>query len=152
MIVATLIAHGLIATALLGAITHQAMAALRLTLRDGHGDSFVARYSGVRPPAFRNAVIVMYVIGFGLGCLIYPDYRLDARIPIEEMQLGWAVGLFELKEHFGGIGLAMLPLYAHYWSPMRAPETGRLATTLLLACITWFDFVAGHIVNNIRGL
>jgi hypothetical protein len=47
--------------------------------------------------------------------LLYPSYRLDVRIPFEEMSLGWAVGSFELKEHAGGVALGMLPAYAFLW-------------------------------------
>ncbi|TJY59528.1 hypothetical protein E4T66_14215 [Sinimarinibacterium sp. CAU 1509] len=152
MIVAALIAHGLIAVALLGAITHQALAVLRPEPLSARGTAFISRYVAVDPRVFRNAVIAMYVASFVLGCLLYPAYRLDARIPLEELQLGWAVGLFELKEHFGGIGLSALPLYHYYWSTARAPGSGRIAITLVLSFIIWFDFISGHIVNNIRGV
>jgi predicted transporter len=144
-----LIAHGLAATALLGALTHQAVAVFRLR---NDGASFLSRYASVRTPVFRNAVIALYGLTFVLGALIYPAYRVDARIALEEMHLDWVVGLFEIKEHFGGIGLAVLPLYAYMWDPARASAPGRMATTLLLASIVWFDFFAGHLVNNIRGL
>ncbi|MFO0334701.1 MAG: hypothetical protein ACK53C_06640, partial [Pseudomonadota bacterium] len=89
-----------------------------------------------------------------LGAVIYPTYRVDVRIPLEEMQLAWAVGVFEVKEHFGGIGLAMLPLYAWCWDDRGAP-VDRLACavlTWLLAFIVWFTFVSGHVINNLRGL
>ena len=152
MIVALLICHGLVAFALMGAITHQAVA---LTVpKPVRAQSFPARYASVNSAALRNAVIVLFVIAFVLGSLIYPTYRLDVRIPLEELRLGWAIGLFELKEHFGGIGLATLPLYAYYWnnSETGGKNSGRTATTVLLAFIVWFDFLAGHIINNIRGL
>lgn len=150
MTVALLIAHGLIATALLGAILHQAVAVLRPAVRNG--GTFLSRYTAVGPPGFRNAVIMLYVASFVLGGVIYPAYRLDARVPLEEMQLGWAIGLFEIKEHFGGIGLAALPLYARAWNPARPAGPGRTAITLLLAFIVGFDFLGGHVINNIRGL
>jgi hypothetical protein len=152
MIVALLICHGLVAFALMGAITHQAVA---LTVpKPAQAQSFPARYASVNSATLRNAVIVLYVISFILGSLIYPTYRLDVRIPLEELRLGWAIGLFELKEHFGGLGLATLPLYAYYWNNNESGDKagGRTATTLLLACIVWFDFLAGHVVNNIRGI
>jgi hypothetical protein len=89
-----------------------------------------------------------------IGAVIYPAYRLNARIPFEEMSLGWAVGLFELKEHFAGIGLALLPMYAYTWrnEAGESHRRDRIALTLLLTFIVWWDFVIGHVLNNIRGL
>jgi hypothetical protein len=89
-----------------------------------------------------------------LGGLVYPSYRVDVRIPFEEMSLGWAIGLFELKEHFAGLGLALLPLYVLVWRPdSAATHRGeRIAITLLLAFVVWWDFLVGHILNNLRGL
>lgn len=145
-----LLLHGLCAVALLGAISHQALAcAVRRTHR---GDSFVARYVGVAAPRFVNAIVALYAATFVLGSLVYPAYRVDVRIPLEEMALGWAVGTFELKEHFGGVGLATLPLYRHLWAPQAVAPAGRAAVTWLLAAIVWFDFLSGHVINNLRGL
>lgn len=152
MITALLILHGLAAVALLGAITHQLVSAAQV--RAPTGRSFVARYAAVNQRTFTHAVVVLYGATLLLGAVIYPEYRLEVRTPFEEMSLGWAVGVFELKEHFGGIGLALLPIYAWLWRPERA-EThrgDRLGVTALLALIVWWDFLVGHILNNIRGL
>ena len=152
MNIALLILHGLVAVALLGALTHQALTASRGAAP--RGSSFVDRYLSVRQRSFTGAVVVLYVLAFSLGALIYPAYRLDVRVPFEEMSLGWAVGLFELKEHFGGIGLAALPFYASTWREQNAEShrRDRIAITWLLALIVWWDFVVGHVLNNIRGL
>lgn len=158
-----LLLHVLVAVGLLGAITHQAAALLRQRPKAPCG-GFLPRYAGVESRLFVKGVIVLYVASIVLGALIYPTYRLDARIALEELGLFWAVGLFEVKEHLGGIGLAMLPLYAFYWRPepsvSRAPagphlaphQLGRIGSTLTLTLVVWFDFVAGHILNNLRGL
>ena len=148
-LISMLILHGLLAVALLGAITHQSVAALRRPADSQKG--FVARYVSVSSRGFTAAVAILYGVSVIPGALLYPTYRLDVRIPLEDMQLGWAVGLFELKEHFGGIGLALLPLYLWSWQE-GSKDRGRLGITLILAFIVWFDFLAGHIVNNIRGL
>ena len=153
VITALLIIHGLVGVALLGALTHQAVSVLRHpTKRTG---SFVDRYTGVNQKTFTVTVVVLYLVGLTLGAVIYPNYRLNVRIPFEEMRLGWAVGLFELKEHFAGIGVGILPVYAYSW---RAPtsdssrERTRKILTVLLAAIIWWDFLVGHVLNNIRGL
>ncbi len=150
VIVTLLIVHGLVGVALLGALTHQCASFVRAGTRN----SFAGRYTAVAPRGFVTAVVVLYVAEIATAALLYPSYRLDVRIPFEEMSLGWAVGLFELKEHAGGIALGMLPAYAFLWS--RADDAtlqrARNLVTILLAAVVWFDFLVGHVLNNIRGL
>ncbi len=152
MTLSLLILHGLVGVALLGAITHQAVALLRgRGSRDG---SFLGRYAAVPHQGFTGAVALLFVVEIALGAFIYPDYRLDVRVPFEEMGLAWAIGLFETKEHFGGLALGMLPLYAWLNRPGIAADrpADRMAVTLLLAFVVWFDFLVGHVLNNLRGL
>jgi hypothetical protein len=152
MVTFLLILHGLVGVALLGALTHQMTSLLRRrVVRSG---SFADRYSGVNQRTFTAVVIGLYVVGVMLGAFIYPAYRLNVRSPFEEMSLGWAIGLFELKEHFAGIGLGVLPLYAFTWHTESAAShrRERLAITSLLVFIVWWDFLVGHVLNNIRGL
>jgi hypothetical protein len=89
-----------------------------------------------------------------LGSIIYPTYRLNVRIPFQEMGLGWAIGLFELKEHFAGVGLALLPVYCWLWRPdlFDSHRHGRVSISLIIAFIVWWDFIVGHVLNNLRGL
>ena len=152
MVIGLLIFHALIGVALLGAITHQAVAMLRQ--RKVRNDSFINRYTGVNTPTFTVAVATLYIGQLLLGALIYPTYRLDVRVPLEEMSLGWALGIFEIKEHFAAIGLGMLPAYIFAWrsAPQTASPWARLSITLLLALIVWWNFLVGHMLNNIRGL
>jgi hypothetical protein len=146
-----LIVHGLVGVALLGAVTHQAVSLVWGSRSKGL--SFAARYARVNQRAFSNAVIVMCILGIVLGAIIYPYYRLNVRIPFEELQLGWAVGLFELKEHFAGIALGVLPMYAVTWRTQdpAMQRANRKGLSLLLAFVVWWDFVIGHVLNNIRG-
>ena len=97
---------------------------------------------------------MLFLVELILGAIIYPAYRLGVRIPFEEMSLGWAIGAFELKEHFAGIALALLPFYACTWRAEAAEQlrTDRLAITAILAFVVWWDFLVGHVLNNIRGL
>jgi hypothetical protein len=152
MITALLILHALVGVSLLGAITHQLVSMYRRrTARTG---SFVDRYTGVNQHVFVAAVMSLYVLQVLLGAVIYPTYRLNVRIPFEEMFLFREVGLFETKEHFAGIGLALLPLYFWLWRPQQADShrRDRVVITSLLAIIVWWGFLIGHILNNIRGL
>jgi hypothetical protein len=148
---ALLILHGLVGVALLGAITHQLVSMYRRrTVRSG---SFIDRYTGVNQQIFVVAVISLFITQVVLGAIIYPTYRLDVRIPFEEMFLFKAVGVFEMKEHFAGLGIGMLPLYFWLWRPEIADthRRDRIAITSILAFIVWWDFLIGHILNNIRG-
>jgi hypothetical protein len=146
-----LILHSLVAVALLGAVTHQCVSVLRN--RSDPGESFIRRYAGVDQRVFSAAIVSLYVIQLILGAVIYPAYRLNVRIPFEEMRLNWAIGIFELKEHFAGIGLGVLPFYGYAWWPSVDPDSRRerISSTMLLTFIVWWDFLVGHILNNIRG-
>ena len=103
---------------------------------------------------FTNAAIVLYVVTFTLGSVIYPAYRVSARIWIETARLWPISGMFELKEQALAIGLGMLPFYWLVWKDPKDEETrmARVATTTILCVVVWYSFIAGHIVNNVRGL
>jgi len=151
MIVALLILHGLLAVALLGAVTHQALSVWLPARKTA--SSFVARMRGVTATSYVNAIVVLYALTALLGGIIYPTYRLNVRIVLEQMQLHVPNGAFELKEHFVALGLGTLPAYWYFW---RAPEAiehvrVRAVLTAILAFIVWWGFLVGHVLNNIRG-
>ena len=144
--------HALLAVALLGAITHQAAAVLS---RHGSGTpgGFVTRFRSVSGPAYATAVCVLWVLAFIFGGWIYAKYRIYVRIPIEQEGLYKTLGAFELKEHLATIGLGLLPIYWHMWRSVRnaAYDSARKWLTVVLAGICWYAFLAGHVVNNVRG-
>ena len=149
MITALLILHGLLAVALLGAITHQAFA----TSRPAKRHSFIARYRAVAASGYANAVVVLFMITSVGGALLYPQYRLDIRPTLEDLDLRAANGVFEIKEHLAAIGLGLLPAYWFFWrQPLGADGLiARRYLTWLLAFIVWWNFLVGHVLNNIRG-
>ena len=151
MIVALLILHGLCAVALLGAITHQAISVWLPSRQTA--TSFVGRMRGVSPAGYVNAIVILYLVTATLGAIIYPVYRLNVRVVLEQMQMFWQNGSFELKEHFVAVGLGMLPAYWYVWRQPLAIEQARprAVMTALLAFIVWWSFLIGHILNNIRG-
>ena len=124
-----LILHGIFAVFLLGAVTHHALGVF-WPRRPGQTD-FVARARGVNPSGYVDAIIILYVIEFTLGSLLYPTYRVLARPPLQDLQLTYVIGLFEVKENFAAIGLALLPAYWYFWK--KAPEftTTRKALTAI---------------------
>jgi hypothetical protein len=144
--------HALLAVALLGALTHQAVAVLA-PMRGSVGGGFVTRFRSVSGPSYATAVCVLWVLAFILGGWIYAKYRIYVRIPIEQEGLYKTLGAFELKEHLSSIGLGFLPFYWYLWKNARNASfaSARKWLTIVLAVICWYVFLAGHIVNNARG-
>ena len=135
MITTLLIVHGLLAVALLGAITHQ-------------------DFSGVNAAVYATPIVQLFVVTCVGGAILYPQYRLDVRPTLEDLQYRAANGVFEIKEHMAAIGLGMLPIYAAYWKTplLAAHETTRRYLTWILTFLVWWNFLIGHILNNIKGL
>lgn len=147
-----LIVHGLLAVALLGAITHQALSVGRRG--QGQRRSFAGKFRGVAPTSYSNAIIVLFVVTCIGGAVLYPPYRLDVRPALEDLGLRAANGVFEIKEHLAAIGLGVLPAYWFFWKTPLAAEgaQARKYLTWILAFIVWWNFLVGHVLNNIRGL
>ena len=152
MIVALLIVHGLLAVALLGAITHQAWSVV--PRRGGAGSlTFAQRFRSVDSNAYATAIVVLFVVTALGGALLYPQYRLDVRTALEDLQLRSANGVFEIKEHLVAIGLGLLPTYWLFWkTSLPEQAAARRYVTWLLAFIVWWSFLVGHVLNNIKGL
>jgi hypothetical protein len=87
------------------------------------------------------------------GALLYPRYRLDIRTTLEDLNLRSANGIFEIKEHLAAIGLGILPIYWFLWKKALTPEyaASRKYLTWILAFLVWWNFLVGHILNNIKG-
>jgi hypothetical protein len=153
MIVVLLLLHGLLAVALLGAITHQALSVLPLAAAKGQR-TFIDRFRGVNAPAYATPIVVLFVVTAIGGALLYPQYRIDVRPALEDMQNAAANGVFEIKEHLIAIGLGLLPAYWQVWQhPVESgAASARRALTWLLAFFVWWGFIVGHLLNNIRGL
>ena len=138
MTLVLLLAHALAGAALLGALTHQCVAAWRLAPRAVAGQGgFMARYGAVGARGFTLAVVVLYLAVALPGGLVYPAYRLDVRIPFEEMDLWWAVGLFEA----GDLRAALVEFERAYALSSRPSLLYNLGATLyhLLAGRVPFD-------------
>ncbi len=151
MVIALLIVHGLVAVALLGAITHQVLASWASV--GARPTSFFGRFRTVPAASFANAVIVLYLATALLGGIVYLYFRVDIRPGLEQAGYWQTLGLFDIKEHFVSIGLALLPAYWVCWRrPLtHEPARTRAILTSILACIVWWSFVIGHVLNNLRG-
>ncbi len=145
-----LIVHGLLAVALLGAVSHQALSVCWPTTNKA---SAWARFRAVPAAPYTNMIILLYVLTAVLGGYIYTIYRVDVRTLLEELSIRSIVGLFEIKEHVIAVGLGLLPAYWYY---LRGPGAGQHAVTrkivtALVAFTVWFGFIVGHVVNNTKG-
>jgi hypothetical protein len=153
MMIALLIAHGLCAIFLLGALTHQA-ASLWRPSGSGRAMSLATGFMAVRGPLYARAVVISYVLTVLLGDLVYGPYRIDVKTMLFDLQLYAWNGVFEIKEHVVALGLFALLPYWKLWQSPSQPETARArrALTTLLAVIVWYSLIAGHLLNNLKGV
>ena len=152
MIQVLLVLHGILAAALLGAITHQAFSVARRPASPGQ--SFIDRFRTVNSPTFTNAIVLLFATNVALGGMLYPRYRIDVRTMLEDQQLRAANGIFEAKEHFAAVGLGLLPAYWLVWRRQHAVDhaAARRQLTWILAFVCWWNFLVGEVLNNIKGL
>jgi hypothetical protein len=151
-----MIVHGLLAVALLGAITHQAMSVLMPVRRvaGAVGETgIVTRFRSVQGAGYAAAVCVLWIVIYIFGSWLYTKFRMYVRIPIEAQGFWKTQGVFDLKEHVASIGLGLLPIYWYFWKNARNTEydSARKWLTVVLAAMVWYMFLVGHIVNNVRG-
>src|SRR5262249_26062854 len=143
---------GLLAVALLGAITHQALAVgfPDATPRGG----FSAKYRGVDPAVYSGIIVALFISSTVLGAVLYPSFRAILRPVLEMSNLRSANGAFEIKEHLSALGLLMLPAYWAAWSRAAEPGHARIRRTMtwILTAVVWWNVIVGHVLNNIHGL
>jgi hypothetical protein len=146
------VTHALLAVALLGALTHQAVSVLVPVRQAAGAPGFVTRFRAVQGAGYATAVCVLWVLTFLMGAWIYIKYRTYIRMPLETQKAWKTLGSFELKEHLVTIGLGVLPAYWYLWKN-KAPEydTVRKWVTVVLAAFCWYAFLVGHVLNNTRG-
>ena len=151
MATALLIVHGLVAVALLGAITHQTLAAWASS--SARTRSFFGRFRAVQPAGYANAIVGLYVGTAVLGAVVYLYFKVDIQPDLERDRHWHALGFFDLKEDFAAIGLGLLPAYWISWRRPFADERSRTKAVLttILGFIVWWGFLVGHVVNDIMG-
>jgi hypothetical protein len=147
---ALLILHGLVAVALLGAITHQILGTWAPS--SARPRSFFGRFRAVQPAGYASTIVVLYGCTALLGAVVYLYFKVDVQPDLERDRHWHALGFFDLKEDFVAIGLGLLPAY---WTSWRGPADERgwsaAALTTILGIIVWWSFLVGHVVNDIRG-
>jgi hypothetical protein len=148
---ALLILHGLVAVALLGAITHQMLAAWAPSTAPAC--SFFGRLRAVQPAGYANAIVGLYVGTALLGAVVYLYFKVDIQPSLERDRHWHALGFLDLKEDFVAIGLGLLPAY---WTSWRQPFVDKrrrtqAILTAIVGFIVWWSFLVGHVVNDIMG-
>ena len=71
MIVVLLMLHALLAVALLGAITHQALSVLAVPAAKRRS-TFVDRFRSVNGPAYATPIVLLFTVTAIGGALLYP--------------------------------------------------------------------------------
>src|SRR5262245_54326321 len=149
--IALLIIHGLVAVALLGAITHQTLATWAPA--GAPAASFLRRFRAVPSASFANVIVLLYVVSALLGATLYLYFRVDVRPELDRGGHWPAPGLFDLREHFISIRWGLVPADWVCWRRPLADAPGRIRAVLtaVLAFIVWWSFLIGHVMNNIMG-
>jgi len=143
--------HGLVAVALLGAITHQSLATYAPS--NAKPSSFFGRFRAVPAERFASAIIVLYLTSALLGAVVYLYFKMDIQPYLERDRHWHAMGFLDLKEDFVAVGLGVLPAYWFCWRGPADSQHNHIRTilTILLAFIVWWSFLVGHVLNDIRG-
>jgi amino acid transporter len=143
-----LLAHLLVTFVLVGAMTHSLLIVVGY-LRGKFGRQKL-EWLYVRVSLWAYAIV--YII----GALIYPAYRIHIRHRYFDPELPWATGLFEVKEHWGAVGLAMFVVYYFLRKSFQpAEEKDKLflyvPLCLLLNVIVWYKVVVGCYLTLLKG-
>ena len=149
------IVHALLAVALLGALSHQAMSVLMpVRARRRAPAGFVTRFRAVHGASYAAAVCVLWIVTFIFGAWIYTKYRMYVRIPIEQDGLLEDAGRVRAEgapcDDRSRAAADLLVLLEE--RPQSVDyDSARKWLTVTLAAMCWFMFLIGHIVNNVRG-
>ena len=143
-----LIAHLLVTFVLIGAMTHNLFCVVDYVQGKFNRQKLELRYAKVSFWAY----VIVYII----GALIYPAYRIYIRANYFDPQLPWATGLFEVKEHWGAIGLGLFLIYyllRRNFQPSEEKEKLYLYVPLclLLNIIVWYKVVVGCYLTLLKG-
>lgn len=144
-----LILHTLAAVLLLGSMTHNVLIVVPYLW---------GRFRKTRlEKLYVKVAFVAYLITFGLGALVYPNYRYHVRHLHFDKQLPWASNLFDIKEHWAGVGLALFVAFLLI-SRVIDPKSDRAMLGLYaflsasLALIIWFNVISGLLLVSYRSI
>ncbi len=143
-----LLAHLFATFVLVGCLTHNLLIVLKY-IRGKFGRQKLELY-------YTRVAFWSYVIVYVLGALIYPAYRVYIRADYFDPQLPWATGLFEVKEHWGAVGLALFFVYYRLRKNFQ-PDVEKeklwfyVPLCVLLNVIVWYKVVVGCYLSILKG-
>ncbi len=143
-----LLSHLIATFALIGAASHNLWCVLRYVR-----GRFVRQATELR---FMKLAMVSYVFVYFFGVFIYPAFRVYIRGEYFDEFLHWAPGLFEVKEHWAAIGLALFVvvyLLRRSFEPEREREKLFLYVPLcvIVNVIAWYTTLAGAYLTLVKG-
>jgi len=143
-----LLAHLFVTFVLVGSLGHNLLIVLKY-VRGKFGRQKLELY-------YARVSFWSYVIVYVLGALVYPAYRVYIRAAYFDPQLPWATGLFETKEHWGAVGLALFLVY-YLLRKSFQPEAEKeklwfyVPLCVLLNVIVWYKVVVGCYLSMLKG-
>jgi hypothetical protein len=143
-----LLVHLLVTFILVGSMTHNLLIVLGY-LRGKFGRQKLEQY-------YVKVSLWAYTFVYIIGALIYPAFRVYRRRDLFDPELPWATGLFEIKEHWGALGLAMLFVYYFIRKSFKPSEEKDklflyVPLCLLLNVILWYKIVVGCYLSLLKG-
>lgn len=144
-----LLLHALFGILLLGSMTHNVLLVVPYLWGSFRKVALEKLYVKV--------VFVAYGVTFGLGALSYPNYRYRVRALHFDKELPWASNLFDIKEHWAGVGLALVCAFL-LLSRIIDPRQDRQMLgfyaflSVALALIVWFNLISGLLLTSYRGI
>jgi len=96
-----------------------------------------------------------YIIVYVIGALIYPAFRVRIR-PDFDRDIPWATGLFEVKEHWGAVGLALSFVY-YFLRKSFQPNSEKeklflyVPVCFLLNIILWYKVIVSCYLTLLKG-
>jgi len=144
-----LILHALTGILLLGTTTHNVL----ITVPYLWGNFRKQRLDKI----YVRVGLVAYALTFGLGAIIYPNYRYHVRELYFDKEAPWASQLFDVKEHWGAIGLILFISY-YFISRIIEPSKDRnmlfvyVFLSVVLAIIVWFSLISGLLLTSVKSI
>lgn len=144
-----LIIHALLAMLLLGSMTHNVLITSRY---------LVGNFNKIKlEKLYVKVAFVAYGLTFIFGTLMYPNYRYHVRALYLDKHAPWATNLFDIKEHWVALGLA---LFTVFYLLSRAIEPAKdrhllfvyVFLSVVLTGIVWFAVVTGLLVTSVKGI
>lgn len=143
-----LLAHLFATIVLVGSMTHNLLIVIKY-VRGKFGRKKREQY-------FVKISVWAYTFIYIIGCLIYPAFGVYMRHHYFDSESPWATGLFEVKEHWGTVGLALFFVY-YFLRKSFQPDTEReklflyVPLCLLLNVIVWYKVVVGSYLSLLKG-